>query len=456
MRAAGNDRACPAAVKTWLLHLWSRATGSLWFTPLLMSLGAVVLAALCAALDQHLAQFARQYAYLYVGEADSARTVLSTVAGSIMTVAGVAFSVTMVALSLASSQFGPHLLANFMRDPGNQVVLGGFIGTFLFCLLALGTITAEGRDYAALAATVALLLTIFSLALLIYFIHHIASSMQADVVIEQVATGLRRSLDELFPGRPDPDDTPERHRPAEFGAPEQQPVPVPRSGYLQAVDESGLIRFAAHHDLRLRLLHRPGHYVIEGDIMLTAIGRPLDDGLITRLQNGFIIGGHRTAEQDPEFGIHQLVEIGTRALSSGINDPFTAIACIDRLTGALCRIGPRAVRPALRPDANGIVRLELDPVDFAGVVDAAFNQIRQLSGPLPAVSIRLMEALATIATRVPDPERREAIRRQAQMLREDHRYGGHDAEALEQRYRDVEQALTACRGTSRGPASPPG
>ena len=440
---------------TWLSHFWGRISASLWFLPVLMSLGALALAVVIVFLDEPLATAMGNYGYLYGGDVESARELLSAVASSIITVTGVAFSVTMVALSLTSSQFGPHLLANFMRDRGNQVVLGGFIGTFLFCLLALGTVTTDAESHASLSASIALLLAGISMMLLIYFIHHIASSMQADHVIELVAGEAGRALDRLFPAESE-QASPPKPEPREA---REIPVEAPRTGYLQAIDEDGLTRLATSRNLRLDVLHRPGHYVIEGrPLVAVSTGPELDDEVIRRIQRGFIIGGHRAPEQDPEYGIHQLVEVAVRALSSGINDPYTAVACVDRLTGVLCRIGPRRVRSAKRADEDGHLRLTLDTTDFAGVLDAAFNQIRQSATDQPAVTLRLLESLSLIATTVESASRREAIARQGAMVMAAHRdvLVSDDRVALEQRYRSLQDALVkGCTDNAPGRPSPP-
>ncbi len=402
---------------TWITFLWKRIIGSLWFMPVMMSLAAVGLVITCGYLDQMLGKLDYTPFFLYAGDVDSARTLLATVAGSIITVAGVAFSVTMVALSLASSQFGPHLLINFMQDRGNQIVLGGFIATFLFCLLALGTTTQGGEAYASLCATVGLVMTVASLALLIYFIHHIAASMQADQVVAQVVEGVLPTLDRFFP--PEPTDAPDAPdtSDAREAPPDQAPVvKAPRTGYLQAVDEEGLVRLAEKADVCLRLMHRPGAFIIE-DTPLLQVNAGRERRLSAqRLQDNFIIGEHRTGYQDPEFGIDQLVEVAVRAMSAGINDPFTAVTCVDRLTGLLCRIAPRAIRAPVRFDASGTPRLHVNPVEFDEMLDAAFDQIRHFSSDIPSVRKRLLEGLTEIGALVEDTERRRTVARHAELL----------------------------------------
>lgn len=419
---------------------WQRVRGSLWFLPGIMSLGAVVLAVVCGRLDEMVTERA-ELGILYRGDADSARTLLATIAGSMVTVAGVSFSVTMVALSLASSQLGPRLLTNFMRDPGNQLVLGGFISTFLFCLLALSSIAQEAGERVSVSATVALVLAVGSLILLIYFIHHIATSMQADYVVESVAHEVGRSLRTLFPAEPPnrPTGAAELVMAADACA-----VASSRTGYLQSINEPALLELAVDHDLRVYLLHGPGDFIVAGKPIAQLAGPGLPDEAIERkIRAVFFIGGKRTPEQDPEYGLRQLVEIALRALSPSLNDPFTAMACIDHLSGILASVADTAERPPLRWDHDGNPRIRVHSIDFAGLLDAAFNQIRQNARGTPSVSIRLLEALHRIATATHDPERLAAVEAQARMI-----YGANaelladrDRAAFEERCERLKEAL---------------
>lgn len=433
-------------MKTWYVFVWERIRGSLWFLPALMSLAAAALALLSAWLDQAVMESGATYEFLYRGEPEGARTLLSTLAGSMITVAGVSFSVTMVALSLTSSQFGPRLLVNFMRDRGNQSVLGAFIGTFVFCLIALGSPVHGSERYVSVSASVALLLSGVSLMLLIYFIHHVATSMQADHVIDGVARDLERSLERVFPdaeAAPSVADVPSGDA--------DHLVPAPCAGYLQGVDDARLLRIAAEQDLCLRVVRRAGHFVASGAPLVEVLGEPLTDETVQRICGAFIIGGWRTADQDPEYGIHQLVEIAVRALSAGINDPFTAVTCVDRLGGVLAGVAQRPARPPVLRDADDTPRVWFDPIDFEGVLDAAFDQIRQCARTMPAVAIRLLEALAHIARSTCDEDRRRLLQVQARLVVDgcDDDWLAHDQEALQRRFRHFSEALDADRPARR-------
>jgi uncharacterized membrane protein len=410
---------------TRLRNLGERLWTTFWFLPSLMTLAAVALSFGVIAVDNRvqskvLREFS-PYWWLYTGGAEGARTLLSSVAGSMMTVVGVAFSITIVSLQLASSQFGPRLLRNFMRDTGNQIVLGTFVATFMYCLLVLRTVRGEdGIDdtfVPHVAVTVGVMLAACSVAVLIYFIHHSAAAIQADNVVATVSADLDTTIDRLFPepvGRP-------AGAPTNAGLPEDfdtqaVPVPAPRTGYLQTVDPDQLMRMAQHHDLVLRLSVRPGQFVLGGTPVALAWPPSRATEQITRAAaRAFTIGTQRTPSQDVEFGIWQLVEIAVRALSPGINDPHTANACVDRLAATLARIGPRPLPESRRCDEDGRLRVVADPVSKQSVVDAAFDEVRQAAARSVSVTIRLLEAIRIVAPHA-DGEMRRALQAQASMI----------------------------------------
>jgi uncharacterized membrane protein len=402
-----------------LRHHWHGLTGSYWFVPALMTTAAALLAFGLLAVDRRLIVRDWQPQWLYIGGTDGARLVLSTVAGSIITVAGVVFSITIVSLTQASSQFGPRLLRNFMRDTGNQVVLGTFVATFLYCLLVLRAIHGEldnGPEFVPQASvTAGVLLAIASIAVLIYFIHHVSVSLQAPSVIAAALQELLHTIDRVH------EDPPAAHHrvqelPPGFEA-DARDVRARDGGYLQAIDLDGLLGVASKHDLVLRLEYRPGQYVIQDSALLRAW--PPDrcgDDLARRLADCFITGWRATPEQDMEYGIRQLVEVAVRALSPGVNDPFTAVNCIDALGSAVCRIAGRSIPGPFKHDEDGQLRLVRPVTDFDGVVDAAFNQIRQHSAGDVAVTIRLLEVITACAPHMRTPAQRQALLAHAQMI----------------------------------------
>jgi uncharacterized membrane protein len=400
-------------------ELWERLRSSLWFLPSVMTVAAILLAFGTIWIDRTaLTNELGPGLWLYTGGADGAREMLSTIASSIIGVAGIAFSVTIVALSLAATQLGPRLLRNFMRDTGNQVVLGTFIATFIFCVLVLRTVRdLDHREFVPnISITVAVALSLASLGVLIYFIHHVSVLMQAPNVIATVAAELHAAIARLFPERiarsASAVDAVERVMPAAFDG-EAVPIPSPATGYLQVIDADRVLKLAVTHDLVLKLERRPGQFVVRGDAVARAIPRdcvPLDAA--RKFAKALTIGSQRTPTQDAEFAVNQLVEVAVRALSPGINDPFTAINCVDRLGGALVSLAGRDVPSPSRYDEDGRLRVISDPVTPAGIVDAAFDQVRQAARSNAAVTIRLLETIATVAPRVRNGEFRAALMRQ--------------------------------------------
>lgn len=410
----------------WLLKIWDDLRSSYWFIPTIMSAAAICLAVLTLWADARLgSEWVSSIQWVYSGGPEGARSLLSTVASSMVTVAGVVFSITIVALTLASSQFGPRLLRNFMRDLGNQVTLGTFIATFLYCLLVLRTVRSpdEGGGFVPhVSVTVAIALTVFSVGVLIYYIHHVSSSIQAPYVIAAVARDLNAAVDEMFPeriGKPARREDAEPQLPPDLDG-RGDPVCADRGGYVQAVDPDALLAVSSDRDLVLKVLRRPGDFVIGGTHLVLAYPADrLDDHVSRRVRDAFILGSRRTDTQDAEFAVNQLVEVAVRALSPGINDPFTAVTCIDRLGEALAKLAEREMPSPYRTDDDGRVRVVGYPPSFADIADAALNMIRQYGRDSAAVTIRLLETIRVVAEHVTRDEDRAALERHAVMIERD-------------------------------------
>ncbi len=419
----GTEGPRPRPWKAKLAAWWERLRTSLWLVPSIMTSGAVGLAlALLSFGDRPAGEHVPLVRWFYSGSPEGARELLSAIAGSMITVAGVTFSVTVVALALASQQYGPRLLRNFMRDLGNQIVLGTFIATYLYCLLVLRSIRGPDSDgfVPHLAVTAGLVLAIASLGVLIYFIHHVTSSIQASSLVAIVGRDLEEAIDRLYPssiGHP-PKEAP-------FAPPKLPPdfddrarlISASDSGYLQAVDSDCLMQISTDHDLLMKLDYRPGHFINRGNVIArvwpaSRLSATLEESIV----EAFVLGDERTLTQDVEFAVDQLVEVAVRALSPGINDPFTAITCLDRLGAGLSRLAERRMPSAYRHDENGRLRVVAAPVTFAGVVDAAFNAIRQYGRSSAPVTIRMLDTIRRIAEHVRTDEARAALSRQAGMI----------------------------------------
>lgn len=385
-----------------LTKLWDSLRSSYWFLPGLMAVAGMILALVMLALDQAEAVKTGELSWIYRGGPNGARGLLSAVASSMVTVAATAFSITIVALQLAASNFGPRLLRNFMQDPGNQIVLGTFIATFLYCLLVLRTI--HGEDYnlfvPQLSVTMGIVLAIASIGVLIYFIHHASTIIQASHVIAGVADELDDAIDRLFPaeiGQAHPEtESQSTVLPDDFYT-QAGPIHSTHTGYLQIVDDQQLLKLACQYNLLLRLALRPGEFVVKGTpLLLVYPGERINPKLISQVNQAFLLGNERTEQQDIEFPINQLVEIALRALSPGINDPFTAIRCIDRLSAGLTELVQRPLPSAYRYDDTFKLRVIAEPVPFETLVDSAFDQIRRYAASDAAVTTRLLQAIALI------------------------------------------------------------
>ncbi len=426
---------------------WEELRTTLWVVPSILVVVAVVLFIVTFEID--LAAYHHDLTlpfWIRTGSPDADRQVLIAIAAAVITVVGVVFSITILALTLASQQFGPRMLRNFVRDVGNQVTLGVFVGTFVYSVLALGSISSEGDFNPHLSTAVAEALLLVDIVVLIYFIHHIAKSIQLPEVIAGIARDLIQSIDAEFPDKVGAVDEPTSRLHAgksvsellnlidERGA----AVPSQVSGYIQYVGYSQLIAIATRTDSVIRLEHRPGHYLATGRPLAIVWPRGAAPEVALALSKAHVTGPHRTLVQDPVFAIDQLVEIAIRALSAAVNDTFTALTCIDWLSAGLGRVSGRVLDEGVYRDAAGSVRLiEFDP-SYARMVNRAFDKIRQAARGMPAVLIRLIDSLGSIMLDTTSADQRAVLWRQADMvlrLAEDTVTEPNDLEEIRFRYR---------------------
>jgi uncharacterized membrane protein len=395
------------------------------------------------------------------GSADAAREVLIAIAAAVITVVGVVFSITILALTLASQQFGPRMMRNFVRDLGNQLTLGTFVATFVYSVLALVAITSvpDRPDFVPhLSVTTAEAFMLVDLAVLIYFIHHIAKSIQLPEVIAGIARDLLGAIDAEFPsplaelartGATGND------RPVsellqlldERGA----AVPASTNGYLQFVGYAQLVAIASRLDAVVRLNHRPGHFVVAGRPLATVWPRGAADQVRLALSKAHVTGPHRTLMQDPVFAIDQLVEIAIRALSPAVNDTFTALTCIDWLSAGLSRLSARSFVEAVYRDEFGRARLIASSPSYAHMVNRAVDKVRQAARGMPAVLIRLLTALTVVAEQTTSAHQRQVVLRQGDMVLQAAEESVPDANDLADIRLRYQQLLVCCQREA-GPA----
>ncbi|MGI8643315.1 MAG: DUF2254 domain-containing protein [Thermomicrobiales bacterium] len=397
-------------IRAW----WYGLQDSLWFIPSLCTAAAVLLALLTVQIDQSIGtQRGASTEFIFGAGPSGARQVLGVIAGTMITVTGVVFSITIVALQLASSQFTPRVLRAFTGDPANQIVLGVFIATFTYALLVLRTIReAPSEDAQAfiphLSVTVAVVLALVSIGFLIFYINHASHSIQASVIIDRASGDTRRLVESLYP---DDIGRPVNFAPVEAAAPELSPAPIEArsSGYIQAIDADALFSLSEEKEVTIRLEHRLGDFVLSG-ARLASIwpAERADDDVEKQVHHRIILGHERTLQSDLELGFRQLADIGIKALSLGINDPTTAIMCIDRLAEALIILARRREPSAVRTGEDGQARLILPRPHFARMVDVAYTQMRHYGVGDVIVAEHLMTTLGQLARLTP-ANRREPL-----------------------------------------------
>jgi uncharacterized membrane protein len=374
---------------------------SLWFIPLLFAAAAVLAAFLLVALDRELSE---EPSFTFGGTPEGARSVLSTIAQSMLTFTGLVFSVTMLVLQLASSQLSPRVMRTFLRDRGNQVVLGLFVATFLYTLLVLREVRGGSDEVdtfvPAVAVWSAFALLVASVAAFIWYIDHMAHAIRASTVIEAIWSESVAAVDRLYPDPFDPAADPDRRPEPEGPATD---IRSEEAGVVVGVDTDRLLELAAEHDGVIVVAPRVGEFVPEGGRLATGWGA-WDDDAKDEVRGAIGQANERTMEQDVGFGLRQLVDVAVRALSPGINDPTTAAQALDRIHDILRRLAGRAY-PARVVEVDGRVRL-VRPIDtFADHLSLALDEIR-LSGRSQVQVVRRLDGLLEdLAATAPEARR---------------------------------------------------
>jgi len=392
---------------------------TLWIVPSAMVVLVALLFAVTYTIDGAAAKGAVALpAWISVGGADTARQTLIALAAIVITVAGVVFSITILVLQLASQQFGPRMLRNFIRDAGTQVSLGSFVATFVFAVLALGSVQSSPSPLLVphLSVTVALALTVIDQGVLIYFIHHVATSIQLTTVVASIAHDFRVTLaatrnDAKRLQLPHPSVAPALPPAEQIG-----PVVATTSGFLQAIGHERLVSIAASERAVIRLSHRPGHFLVQGQTVGLVDPPEAAPAIAQALAREHLIGLHRTLTQDLGFALDQLVEIAIRALSPAVNDTFTALNCIDWLGDCLCRAADEPLPDGIYRDQDGAVRLIEPVVTLERLIKGATDHIRQAGHGMPAVLIRQLENLTKLLAAAQTEEQRAIVVRHADMI----------------------------------------
>ncbi len=386
---------------------------------------------------------------VFQGTPEDARQMLIVVSSTMITVTGLVFALTIIALQIASGQYSPRLLRNFMRDRGTQFVLSVFVGAFAYSTAGLHTVGVQNPDAAAfmprLAVSGSLGLALASLGVLIYFIHHLSSSIQIDTIMSMIVRETLEVIDDLYPDQADSLES-EEHCP-------DLPtwaitMPSDRSGYIQEISPEALVEVAARKDLVIRFVKSVGHHVVAGTPIAWVWHRssdhlPSELGLEEAIHDSVQIGFERTMLQDVPFGIRRLVDIGNRALSAAINDPYTATQAVHHLSEVLCILARRRLGDRLYRDDHGTVRVAIPFPDFADYLQLSTGQIRRFGAKEPAVARSLIQLLRNVCNSTASEDRRMAAARHIRLVLEEAKREITQPADVESLLADVDDALGA-------------
>ena len=434
-----------------LRHFLGNLRASFWFMPSLMVTGSIVFAVVLIEVDsagfnQRLSQWPRLFG---VG-AEGAGQMLSTLAGSMITVLGITFSMTLLALVQASSQYTSRILRNFMRSRVTQATLGVFAGIFAYCLIVLRTIRGGGGEdefVPSLAVFFAFVISLGGVGVLIYFIHHIASSIQASNIIASVAKETNGAIDNLLPEKLDTefDEYEDQHQVLEsLDERTWYPVPAAVSGYIQSVNNDALLDLAGDSRTIVRMENGIGAFVVQDTALVSlALTYPPEQKTIDEFNAAYSIGRNRTIAEDPAFGIRQIVDMAIKALSLGVNDTSTAVMCVDYLTSILARLAGRKFPTLYRYEGEKLRLVAIAP-SFESLLAEAFDQIRGSAEVNVAILARMLGALSTIGNLTISPSHFRALDGQVQCIAElvDRCIeASHDRARLEKRLAEVRETL---------------
>ncbi len=427
----------------YIRFLWVRINASYWFYPALFSIFAVVLAAAMVWVDAHgLANGLIGSSWFVPARPEGSLTFLSVMAGSIIGVAATVFSITIAAVAYASGNYGPRLLTNFMEDRGNQFSLATLIGTFVYAMMVLRVVRVSDETAGQavpgfvpqVSLIVAYLLVAICVGVLVYFLHHIPSSIRINAVLELIGRRLLQMIRDTFPEE------------GTFPEPQAQdggtPLTAMATGYIQLIDFEQLIEAARQHGCTMTLRVRTGDFVHRG-VALLGVAGAAPDAVAQDVHKAFTIGSERTPEQDPQFLIDELVEIALRALSPGINDPFTAINAMHWLGAATAELARRDLRRNVCPDNSPDCPVRPCADDFAHYLRRGFGGVRSGAATNPIAAQVMLETLENAADRHVGAARRGLIHQQGAMLIAQARLAldGPDLALVEERFATFERAL---------------
>ncbi|NVD26405.1 DUF2254 domain-containing protein [Parasphingorhabdus flavimaris] len=415
-----------ARIRSALLSI----NASYWFYPALFSAIAFFLSFFTIYLDRNgAADWFTTYEWLHVSRPNGARTTLTVIAGSMIGVASTVFSITIAAVAYASGNYGPRLLTNFMEDKGNQLSLATFIGTFVYALMIIRVVRDEDERAASaidasasvlpgftpqLSLLVAMVLAIFAVAVLVYFLHHIPASIRINTVLKDIGKRLIRDIKDRYPSEI------EEREPREQA--QGEPIIATGKGYIDIIDFDTLDEVAREHEATIAIKVRTGDFIHPNVTIVELSGIEADDKISAKIADCFSVSGMRTATQDLEYLIDELVEIALRALSPGINDPFTAITAMHWMGAALAELGSRDLDRGPEQEDYDWDRVQPLSDDFSHYVERSFGAMRSGVATNRMAAIKFIHALFAASTSCRSERRLRLISEEAETMVRQARY----------------------------------
>ncbi|NPV62612.1 MAG: DUF2254 domain-containing protein [Methanotrichaceae archaeon] len=403
-----------------------RVRSTYWFLPLIMTAASMILAVLLLEVDRMTPDSLLEGKW-YILNVDSSdiNSILLNIAGAALGVIGVVFSITLVPLTIAASQYGPILIRSFLRDTTTQVVLGTYSSTIGFCVMVLMSYESgtDSGGVPLISVTFAVLMLLVSLAMLLYFFHHVAEGLQASKIIENVGNEVEKEIrferwsSGPAEGRGGPG---EEDKLRSVTMQQGKAVVANKSGYVRAIDYGQLLKTAEKNDLVFYLKHISGDFIVPGDQLLLAWPGSFEViKLAAAVNASYILGDNRTMQQDIEYGMTSLVIIASRALSPAINDPVTPAMCLNRLGVALSMLADSKPRSSYYYDKSGKLRVIADPVSFERMAGTSFDLIRQYGRGNADVMIAILKTINSVAAHASSDEKRAILFRHAQLALSD-------------------------------------
>lgn len=406
-------------MKTAFLNLFTFLRASYWYLPLLLCIATFLIAIITIHIDYNLsADWIEKFYFLNNHSPEGARAVLTIIATTMITVAGVTFSMTILAVSFASSQIGPRIISNFMRDQANQLTLGIFVATFLYCILTLKAVTGVyGEDTAFvphLSLFIAMLFALCSIIVFIYFLHHIPESINLSNVIANVGEQIYQQCDKLYPYNLGVE---QKSSSIDTNFSNKFDLKQDKYGYIRIIDVQAIFNIAKKNDIVIEIITKPGDFATPSStLVILYANKQISKSIYNQCLEKFAYGNQRNQEQDIHFLITQLNEVIAKALSPGINDPYTAFTALNWLCLSIEKVAQQKTTLPYRFDENDSLRIIVKNTNFADFCNEIFDpSISYISKDYNAAKFTLHK-LSQLYQNIEDIEKKQILKNYAKNI----------------------------------------